>query len=98
VKAFWITKLGDVGFIIGIVLLWSATGTFEFTDLFEKAQEHALAITGLPAIMVPHLSGGCWEIGPVPAARVAARRDGRPHTRLRPHPRGDDGHRRLSTW
>jgi len=51
VKAFWITKLGDVGFIIGIVLLWSATGTFEFTDLFEKAQEHALAITGLPAIM-----------------------------------------------
>src|SRR3989454_2390210 len=51
VKAFWITKLGDVGFIIGIVLLWSATGTFEFTDLFEKAQEHALAIPGLPTIM-----------------------------------------------
>ena len=38
VKAFWITKLGDVGFIVGIVLLWSATGTFEFTELFEKAQ------------------------------------------------------------
>jgi NADH-quinone oxidoreductase subunit L len=51
VKAFWITKLGDVGFIIGIVLLWSATGTFEFTDLFEKAQEHARAIPGLPTIM-----------------------------------------------
>src|SRR5207247_7084116 len=30
VKAFWITKLGDVGFVVGIVLLWSATGTFEF--------------------------------------------------------------------
>src|SRR5213594_3230309 len=51
VKAFWITKLGDVGFIIGIVLLWSATGTFEFTDLFEQAQAHALAIPGLPTIM-----------------------------------------------
>ena len=51
VKAFWITKLGDVGFIIGIVLLWSATGTFEFTELFEKAQEHALAIPGLATIM-----------------------------------------------
>src|SRR4029450_4516443 len=47
VKAFWITKLGDVGFIIGIVLLWSATGTFEFTELFEKAQ----AVSGLPLIM-----------------------------------------------
>ena len=47
VKAFWITKLGDVGFIIGIVLLWSATGTFEFTELFDKAQ----SVSGLPLIM-----------------------------------------------
>ena len=47
VKAFWITKLGDVGFIIGIVLLWSATGTFEFTELFEKGQ----SVSGLPLIM-----------------------------------------------
>jgi NADH-quinone oxidoreductase subunit L len=51
VKAFWITKLGDVGFIVGIVLLWSATGTFEFDDLFEKAQANALAVPGLAAIM-----------------------------------------------
>src|SRR5437879_5716437 len=51
VKAFWITKLGDIGFIIGTALPWSATGTFEFTELFAKAQEHALAIKGLPTIM-----------------------------------------------
>src|SRR5213079_2234687 len=51
VKAFWITKLGDVGFIVGIVLLWSATGTFEFTELFEQAQENALAVPGLATIM-----------------------------------------------
>jgi NADH-quinone oxidoreductase subunit L len=51
VKAFWITKLGDVGFIVGIVLLWSATGTFEFTELFEKAQANALAVPGLATIM-----------------------------------------------
>ncbi len=51
VKAFWITKLGDIGFIIGIVLLWSATGTFEFTELFERAQGNALAIPGLATIM-----------------------------------------------
>jgi NADH-quinone oxidoreductase subunit L len=51
VKAFWITKLGDVGFIVGIVLLWSATGTFEFTDLFEKAQDSTLVVPGLATIM-----------------------------------------------
>ena len=34
VKAFWVTKLGDVGFLLGIVLLWGATGTFEFDTLF----------------------------------------------------------------
>ncbi|MGH7343594.1 MAG: NADH-quinone oxidoreductase subunit 5 family protein, partial [Candidatus Rokuibacteriota bacterium] len=51
VKAFWITKLGDVGFIVGIVLLWSATGTFEFTDLFEKAQANVLIVPGLATIM-----------------------------------------------
>src|SRR5713226_5214546 len=51
VKAFWITKLGDLGFVIGIVMLWTATGTFEFQPLFAKAQEHALAIEGLGTIM-----------------------------------------------
>src|SRR5881296_1025929 len=52
VKAFWITKLGDLGFVIGIVMLWSATGTFEFPALFALAQEHALAIEGLGTIML----------------------------------------------
>ncbi|OGK98930.1 MAG: hypothetical protein A3E31_00815 [Candidatus Rokubacteria bacterium RIFCSPHIGHO2_12_FULL_73_22] len=51
VKAFWITKLGDLGFIIGIVMLWAATGTFEFATLFAKAQAHALAIPALGTIM-----------------------------------------------
>jgi NADH-quinone oxidoreductase subunit L len=34
VKAFWVTKVGDVGLLLGIVLLWGATGTFEFATLF----------------------------------------------------------------
>jgi NADH-quinone oxidoreductase subunit L len=38
VKAFWVTKLGDVGFLLGIVLLWGATGTFEFGTLFRAVQ------------------------------------------------------------
>jgi NADH-quinone oxidoreductase subunit L len=42
VKAFWVTKLGDVGFLLGIVLLWGATGTFEFDTLFRTVAGGAL--------------------------------------------------------
>ncbi len=42
VKAFWTTRLGDVGFVTGIVLLWRATGTFDFTALFGAAAAHRL--------------------------------------------------------
>ncbi len=51
VKAFWITRLGDVGFIIGIVMLWAATGTFEFQTLFRMATQGQLAAASLPTIM-----------------------------------------------
>jgi NADH-quinone oxidoreductase subunit L len=51
VKAFWITKLGDLGFIVGIVMLWAATGTFEFPTLLRMAQERTLPLEGLGLIM-----------------------------------------------
>jgi NADH-quinone oxidoreductase subunit L len=47
VKAFWITKAGDVGLLIGIVMLWSRTGTFDFSELFELAQGGGGALSGL---------------------------------------------------
>jgi NADH-quinone oxidoreductase subunit L len=47
VKAFWITKAGDVFFLIGIVMLWSRTGTFDFSELFELAQGGGEALAGL---------------------------------------------------
>jgi NADH-quinone oxidoreductase subunit L len=46
-KAFWITKLGDLGFVIGIVMLWGATGTFEFSALFRMADTGQLPREGL---------------------------------------------------
>jgi len=51
VKAFWVTKLGDLGFIIGIVMLWGATGTFEFPALLRMAREGSLPLEGLGLIM-----------------------------------------------
>ena len=50
-KAFWITKLGDLGFIMGIVMLWSLTGTFEFRALFRMASSGTLPVEGLGLIM-----------------------------------------------
>ena len=47
VKAFWITKAGDVFFLIGIVMLWSRTGTFDFAELFELVQGGGEALAGL---------------------------------------------------
>jgi NADH-quinone oxidoreductase subunit L len=50
-KAFWITKLGDLGFITGIVMLWSATGTFHFGTLFGMARQGTLPAEGLGLVM-----------------------------------------------
>ena len=51
VKAFWITKLGDLGFVAGIVMLWSATGTFDFWTLFPMGTMGTLPVELLPCIM-----------------------------------------------
>src|SRR4051812_47738532 len=50
VKAFWTTKLGDVGFLIGIVMLWRASGTFDLGELHAMVQSHTLPLAGLSVI------------------------------------------------
>ncbi|HEX6852841.1 MAG TPA: NADH-quinone oxidoreductase subunit L [Candidatus Polarisedimenticolaceae bacterium] len=46
-KAFWTTRLGDVGFAFGVVVLWYAGGTFVFSELFERTASGTLAGTAL---------------------------------------------------
>jgi len=46
-KAFWTTRLADVGFALGVVIVWGAAGTFTFNDLFERAGNGAFAGTAL---------------------------------------------------
>jgi NADH-quinone oxidoreductase subunit L len=50
-KAFWITKLGDLGFVAGIVMLWSMTGTFHFGTLFAMARQGTLPLEGFGLVM-----------------------------------------------
>jgi NADH-quinone oxidoreductase subunit L len=50
VKAFWTTKAGDVGLLIGIVLLWRVTGTFDFLTMRAMVASGALPAAGLSII------------------------------------------------
>jgi NADH-quinone oxidoreductase subunit L len=50
VKAFWTTKAGDVGLLIGIVMLWRHTGTFDFNEMRLMAANGDLAAVGLSVI------------------------------------------------
>jgi NADH-quinone oxidoreductase subunit L len=50
VKAFWITKAGDVGLLIGIVLLWRQSGTFDLIELHTLVESGALPVAGLSLI------------------------------------------------
>ena len=52
VKAFWVTKLGDVGFMIGIVLLWGATGIFAFRPLFRAVGALDPGYLGLCMVLI----------------------------------------------
>ncbi len=50
VKAFWTTKAGDVGLLIGIVLLWRQTGTFDFAEMESMARAGLVPVAGLSII------------------------------------------------
>ena len=50
VKAFWITKAGDVGLLVGIVLLWRQAGTFDLVELRGLVENGALPLAGLSLI------------------------------------------------
>jgi NADH-quinone oxidoreductase subunit L len=49
-KAFWITKAGDVGLLIGIVLLYRQSGTFDLAELRVLVESGALPVAGLSLI------------------------------------------------
>src|SRR5262245_24947582 len=50
VKAFWTTKAGDVGLLIGIVLLWRVAGTFDLGELRMQVTSGAIPVEGLSLI------------------------------------------------
>ena len=49
-KAFWMTKAGDVGLLVGIVLLHGSTGTFDLMQLRTLAENGRIPLAGLGVV------------------------------------------------
>ena len=90
-KAFLTNRLGDFGFMLGILMAWTATGTVVFQRDGPAARAHH------QLSRLSHDRGAAYllrrgrKIGAIPAARLVAGRDGRPDADLRADPCRDDG-------
>jgi len=58
-KAFITTRVGDVGFLIGLIVLWNVGGTLQMSELFEKAEAHAGPLFNASLLGQPILFWAC---------------------------------------
>ncbi len=65
-KAFITTRLGDVGLLIAIILLWRETGTFSIQGVIEAAQAGAIRTEVLTASVVLLLMGAMGKSAQFP--------------------------------
>src|SRR5579863_456147 len=65
-KAFLTTRLGDVGMMLGILLLWSHAHTFEFTELKARLPALGLSSGTLALIGVLIFTGAVGKSAQVP--------------------------------
>ena len=102
IKAFVVNRVGDFGFALGIFAIFMMIGSIDFDTIFARRagpyrQDHQLlrlarrrADADLPAAV----HGRDGQVGAVPAAHLAAGRDGRPDPGLGADPCRDHGDRR----
>jgi NADH-quinone oxidoreductase subunit L len=65
-KAFIVTRLGDFGFLVGILLIFAKTGTFNITELHGLAGTAALAGTALTWAAIGIFSGAIGKSAQFP--------------------------------
>ena len=110
-KAFIVTRIGDVGFLIAILYLslraedFAAAGlnAFHIPDIWQAAQPVAVGAgrlrrRGADLDGIGHLRWRRGKVGAVSASRLAARRHGRAYAGKRADTRGDDGGCRRIPW
>ena len=65
-KAFLTTRVGDVGLLIGIILLWRVTGTFDIQQIIHAAEEGAFSQTYLTIAMLFIFAGAAGKSAQFP--------------------------------
>ena len=93
-KAFITTRIGDIGFFLGILWLYGRSGTLLFYDGGNGALEHswsAFVRRERDLYRPPYLLRRGRQIRSIPAPRLVAGRDGRSNAGQRAHPRRHHG-------
>ncbi|HJT78458.1 MAG TPA: NADH-quinone oxidoreductase subunit L, partial [Gemmataceae bacterium] len=54
-KAFIVNRVGDAGFIIDMMILWTYVGTFNFEDLFKQIRAPLTDAAGKPALLAAQI-------------------------------------------
>ena len=93
-KAFWVTRIGDTAFAIGIFLLFTSLGTLQIQPILSEVSRYPVGIASVQRRGGLAPGRRSRQVGPASAARVAARCDGRPDAGQRADSRGHDGDRR----
>jgi NADH-quinone oxidoreductase subunit L len=58
-KAFITTRVGDVGFLIGLIILWNTGGTLQLSELFDQADKHSGNLFNASLLGQPVLFWAC---------------------------------------
>jgi hypothetical protein len=96
-KAFWVNRVGDFGFLLGIVFDVPHVLVARFRFGFSASRHDGRGNVGARRAHgdgAAAVRGRDRKIGATSAVRVAAGRDGRPHAGERADSRRDDGYRR----
>ncbi|CAH0245901.1 NADH-quinone oxidoreductase subunit L [Peribacillus sp. Bi96] len=65
-KAFIMTRIGDVGLLVGIILLFWGTGSFEYGEIFQAVQSGVISNEGLTLIAILIFIGAVGKSGQFP--------------------------------
>ena len=97
-KAFITTRIGDMGFFLGILWLYHSSGTLLFYDggngCLEKARRFVALGASATSVALLIFCGAIGKSGTIPTPRLAAGRDGRADASERANPRRHHGRRR----
>src|SRR4051794_37385303 len=58
-KAFLTTRVGDVGFLIGLIILWNVGGTLQLSELFDEVEHNVGHLLDSGPLLQPILFWAC---------------------------------------